>query len=213
MPDPASAGERQALQDAVARKKDELRVIELRRAVAERELRRLEAEPETFDAPPPETPGEFPGSGDSIPATAAGKVALFRTLFRGREDVFPVLWTNRRTGRTGYAPAGGNEWIRGVCEKPRVRCGECPNQAFLPVRDRAILDHLRGRHVAGVYPMLPDETCRFLAVDFDKGGWRRDVAAFRKAGLPLRSSMPSNALPPSGIRSSTAGRPCGFRPR
>ena len=189
MPDPASAGERQALQDAVARKKDELRAIELRRAVAERELRRLEAELETFDAPPPETPDEFPGSGDSIPATAAGKVALFRAVFRGREDVFPVLWTNLRTGRTGYAPACGNEWIRGVCEKPRVRCGECPNQAFLPVRDRVMLDHLRGRHVAGVYPMLPDETCRFLAVDFDKGGWRRGVAAFRgacaAAGLPV----------------------------
>lgn len=188
-PDPASDGERQALRDAVARKKDELRAIEHRRDAAERELRRLEAELGTFDAPPPEPSGEFSGSGDSIPATAAGKVALFRALFRGREDVFPVLWTNRRTGRTGYAPACGNEWIRGVCEKPRVRCGECPSQAFLPVRDRVILDHLRGRHVAGVYPMLPDETCRFLAVDFDKGGWRQDVAAFRgaceAAGLPV----------------------------
>ena len=188
-PDPASDGERQALRDAVARKKDELRAIEHRRDAAERELRRLEAELGTFDAPPPEPSGEFSGSGDSIPAAAAGKVALFRALFRGREDVFPVLWTNRRTGRTGYAPACGNEWMRGVCEKPRIRCGECPNQAFLPVRDRVMLDHLRGRHVAGVYPMLPDETCWFLAVDFDKGGWKQDVAAFRgaceAAGLPV----------------------------
>ena len=84
-------------------------------------------------------------------ATAAEKIALFRSLFRGRDDVFPVLWTNTRTGRTGYAPACGNEWKRGVCEKPRIRCGECPNQAFLPIRDRVILDHLQGRHVVGVY--------------------------------------------------------------
>ena len=189
MPDSASANQRQALQDAIARKKEEVRAIERRRNAAERELRRLEAELETFDAPPPEPSGEFSCSGDSVPTTAAGKVALFRALFRGREDVFPVLWTNRRTGRSGYAPACGNEWIRGICEKPRVRCGECPNQAFLPVRDRVILDHLRGRHVAGVYPMLPDETCWFLAVDFDKGDWRQDVTAFRGAcevaGLPV----------------------------
>ena len=127
MRDSAPASERQGLQDAIARKRDELRAIEQRRAAVERELRRLEAEFATFDAPHPETPGEFSGPGDSIPATATGKVALFRALFRGREDVFPVLWTNRRTGRTGYAPACGNEWMRGVCEKPRIRCGECPN--------------------------------------------------------------------------------------
>jgi hypothetical protein len=81
-----------------------------------------------------------------------------------------------------------NEWIRGVCEKPRVKCGECPNQAFLPVEDKIILDHLQGRHVVGVYPLLTDETCWFLAADFDKAAWTDDVAAFtetcRAHGLP-----------------------------
>ena len=114
---------------------------------------------------------------------------MFRSLFRGRDDVYPVLWTSARTGRTGYSPACGNEWVEGVCEKPRVRCGACPNQAFHPVSDRVILDHLQGRHVAGVYPLLPNETCRFLAVDFDKREWMKDVSAFRSAceslGLPV----------------------------
>ena len=59
-----------------------------------------------------------------------------------------------------------------------MKCGECPNQAFLPVIEKTIHDHFRGRHVIGVYAMLEDDTCSFLAVDFDKGEWRDDVAAF-----------------------------------
>jgi len=96
------------------------------------------------------------------------KVSLFLRLFRGREDVYPKLWHNQRTGKKGYTPACANEWVRGVCEKPRVKCGKCPNQAFLPVSAGAVLDHLQGRQVMGVYPMLKDETCWFLAIDFDK---------------------------------------------
>ncbi len=59
-----------------------------------------------------------------------------------------------------------------------MKCGECPNQAFIPVTEQTIHDHLQGRHVIGVYPMVPDETCWFLAVDFDKGQWQDDVSAF-----------------------------------
>ena len=180
MPDSTSAGRTEALRDAIARKKDEVRALERRRDAVEHELQRLEAELEAFD-PLHQELCESPGSGDSAPATGAEKVALFRSLFRGRDDVFPLLWTSGRTGRTGYAPACGNEWTQGICEKPRVRCGECPNQAFLPVRDRVILDHLQGRHVAGVYPSLTDETCWLLAADFDKADWKKDIAAFRDA--------------------------------
>jgi hypothetical protein len=71
------------------------------------------------------------------PATSAEKVALFRRLFRGRDDIYPRYWDNPRTGRHGYAPACANEWVRGVCEKPRVKCGECPNQSFIRVSDQA----------------------------------------------------------------------------
>jgi hypothetical protein len=113
-----------------------------------------------------------------IPATAAGKISLYCQLFRGRDDVYPKLWISTKTGWKGYSPACGNEWVRGVCEKPRVKCGECPNQAFLPLTDQVILDHLQGRHTIGVYPMLKDETCWFLAADFDKESWLDDVAVF-----------------------------------
>jgi superfamily II DNA or RNA helicase/very-short-patch-repair endonuclease len=112
------------------------------------------------------------------------KIALFRSLFRGREDVYPRRFENRKTGRSGYAPACANEWVRGVCEKPRIKCAECPNRRFLPVTDDVIRWHLSGcdaegqPFVAGVYPLLQDETCFFLAVDFDKAGWRDDAASF-----------------------------------
>jgi hypothetical protein len=69
-----------------------------------------------------------------------------------------------------------------------VKCGECPNQAFISVSDRVVLDHLRGSHVIGVYPLLGDETCWFLAADFDGDAWNDDVAAFAEtckgAGVP-----------------------------
>jgi len=110
--------------------------------------------------------------------TSAQKVALFRTLFRGREDVFPIRFLSKRTGKAGYAPACRNKFVRGVCELPKIKCGECPNQAFVPADDAAVLGHLTGRHVMGVYPLLPDETCWFLAIDFDKKAWLDDVRAF-----------------------------------
>ena len=116
------------------------------------------------------------------------KIALFRSLFAGREDVYPRRWENAGKGTAGYAPVCANEWQRGVCHKPRVRCGACPNQAFVPITDEAVEGHLRGRHTLGVYPMLADDTCRFLAADFDKETWRRDAGAYlaacRAKGVP-----------------------------
>lgn len=125
----------------------------------------------------------------SVPTTPAEKVRLFRFLFRGREDVFPTRFVSRKTVKAGYAPACANKFVRGVCELPRIKCRECPNQAFLPADDEAVLDHLRGRHVMGIYPLLEDETCWLLAADFDKASWKDDVGAFietcRSVGVPV----------------------------
>lgn len=112
------------------------------------------------------------------------KIALFRSLFRGLDDVYPRRFESRRTGKSGYSPACANEWVRGICEKPRIKCADCPHRRFLPVTDDVVRWHLSGRDdtgqpfVAGVYPMLQDEKCFFLAADFDKDGWREDAAAF-----------------------------------
>ena len=112
------------------------------------------------------------------------KIALFRSLFRGRDDVYPRRFQSRKTGKAGYQPACGNEWARGLCEKPKVKCADCPQRAFLPVTDDVVRWHLSGQDdlgrdfVMGVYPMLQDESCCFLAADFDKAHWQEDAGAF-----------------------------------
>ncbi|MGL3211516.1 TOTE conflict system archaeo-eukaryotic primase domain-containing protein [Bradyrhizobium sp. BR 1433] len=116
-------------------------------------------------------------------SSSAETIALFRSLFAGRPDVFPVRWENRKTGGSGYSPACSNEWAKGICEKPKVKCGECPHQAFIPPSGDIIEKHLRGGDspsadfVAGVYALLQDETCWFLAADFDKDSWADDARA------------------------------------
>ena len=123
------------------------------------------------------------------------KIALFRSLFRGRSDVYPRRFESRTSGRSGYSPACGNEWVPGVCEKPRVKCATCQHRQFLPVTDEVIRWHLSGQDdrggdfVAGVYPMLLDETCFFLAIDFDKTSWQDDAHAVvetcRRINVPV----------------------------
>lgn len=116
-------------------------------------------------------------------SSSTEKIELFRRLFAGRPDVFPVRWDNRKTGRSGYSPACSNEWAKGICGKPKVKCGECPHQAFISPSEDIIEKHLRGGNVrsgdfvAGVYPLLRDETCWFLAADFDKESWADDARA------------------------------------
>ena len=109
------------------------------------------------------------------------KVALFRRLFRGRTDVYPIRWESKTTGKSGYAPACAHEWRAGVCEKPRIKCGDCTNRLLIPLSDAVIYNHLVGEHTIGVYPLLEDDTCHFLAVDFDEADWRDDARAFMQS--------------------------------
>ncbi len=112
------------------------------------------------------------------------KVVLFRRLFQGRIDTYPIRWESK-TGKSGYSPACANEWRPGVCEKPRIKCGDCGNRLLIPLSDQIIYDHLAGRHTIGVYPLLANDTCRFLAVDFDDADWREDAQAFRSSCVEL----------------------------
>ncbi len=115
-------------------------------------------------------------------SSSATKIALFRSLFRGRDDVYSRRFESRKTGKSGYQPARGNEWVRGLCQKPKIKCSACLNRRYLPVTDEVVSRHLTGKDdvgrdfVMGVYPMLLDETCFFLAMDFDKADWQQDVS-------------------------------------
>ena len=125
-----------------------------------------------------DTPESLPAV--HIQSSSEDKIALFRTFFQGRADVYALRWESAKNGRSGYAPACGNEWDKVLCRKPEIKCSECPNSKFLSYDDKAIFDHLSGKQMIGVYPMLQDETCWFLAIDFDKGKWKEHAAAFLK---------------------------------
>jgi superfamily II DNA or RNA helicase len=126
---------------------------------------------------------------ESSRISTAEKVALFRRLFRGRTDVYPIRWESKTSAKSGYSPACANEWRAGVCEKPRIKCGDCGNRMLIPLSDSVIFDHLAGEHTVGVYPLLEDDTCHFLAIDFDEVEWRDDARAFAQScselGVPV----------------------------
>lgn len=110
------------------------------------------------------------------------KVRLFMSLFRGRDDVYAKRWENKEKGTAGYSPACGNEWKPGICQKPKIKCSICKRKDFLPLNETVVNAHLRGHQnlVAGIYPLLPNETCWFLAIDFDDEGWQQDITAIRE---------------------------------
>lgn len=110
-------------------------------------------------------------------SSVEAKLALFRSFFQGREDVYAVRWESKN-GRSGYSPACKNEWNRPLCNKPRIKCSQCENRELLPLNDQVLSNHLTGKKTVGIYPLLPDETCRFLAIDFDKTSWIEDALAF-----------------------------------
>jgi superfamily II DNA or RNA helicase len=117
--------------------------------------------------------------------SADEKVRLFGGLFRGRADVYPIRWEGKTSGKSGYSPACANEWRPGVCEKPRIKCSDCANRELLPVTEEVLFKHLAGEHTIGAYPLLTDDTCHFLAVDFDEEQWRDDAVAFAQTGREL----------------------------
>lgn len=137
-------------------------------------------------------------------STSPEKIFFFRSLFRGREDLYPQRFESRKTEKAGYSPACGNEWVRGICEKPKIKCSECRHCCFLPITDDVIRWHLSGHDdigkdfVMGIYPMLLDETCFFLAADFDKSSWQEDAKGFLKTCKSLNI--------PAAMERSRSGR-------
>lgn len=114
------------------------------------------------------------------------KIALFMSLFRGRDDVYAKRWESQKTGKSGYQPVCANEWQASLCDKRKYACHSCPNRNLSPLDVQAVEKHLRGDEanasdVIGIYPLLKDETCTFLAVDFDDEGFEKDIQAFRDA--------------------------------
>jgi len=109
---------------------------------------------------------------------ARKRITLFQSLFRGREDVYARRWESP-DGRSGYSPAAQKDWkaINRSRPEDRKRVDQRTRKYF-PLTDSVIESHLLGKESIGVYPLLADETCWFLAVDFDKKSWQEDSTAF-----------------------------------
>ncbi len=109
-------------------------------------------------------------------STPEGKITLFLNLFRGREDVYAVRWEGKE-GKSGYSPAATMDWRAINAARPEERQFVArKTRMLLPLTGEVIRKHLI--ETVGIYPLLPDETCWFLAVDFDKKSWIADSTAF-----------------------------------
>ena len=124
----------------------------------------------------PDNPKNEPAIDSS--SSPEAKIKLFMSLFRGRDDVYAKRWQNKK-GKSGYSPACLHEWAAGLCHKPKIKCSECNNRNYAPFDPEVTDRHLRGADVIGIYPMLTDETCYFLAIDFDGKGWEKDISVIR----------------------------------
>ena len=137
----------------------------------EEECQKLRAEntqlKEGRTPPPPPRKQHKKTNGIDVNSSPEEKIKLFRNLFRGRDDVYPVRWQNHE-GKSGYSPAFDRS--KGFVAKE--------DRVFLPLSDQVIRDHLSGKTIAGVYAIIPDDLSWFLAADFDKKTWKEDCRAF-----------------------------------
>lgn len=100
------------------------------------------------------------------------KITLFKSLFLGRTDVFALRWHNEKSNKSGYSPVCKNKWLSGKCDLKKYSCAACPFKFPESLSDSRIYNHLAGkdlycRDVIGIYPLLLDNCCNFLAFDFD----------------------------------------------
>ncbi|MDX6498266.1 MAG: hypothetical protein QOG23_1526 [Blastocatellia bacterium] len=180
---------------------DDILKAELKQALAECE--RLRAENAQLkaarlgDSPKPASRPVVPLATSQSPKTklpktlttnspADQKVIRFRSLFRGRDDVYAVRWEGKN-GRTGYSLAGIRDWEQPAFTKTGKRKAFRLSKPF-PISDDVVRDHLLGKQTIGIYPLLQDDTCWFVAVDFDKKSWKGDACAFlrtcQETGVP-----------------------------
>ena len=106
--------------------------------------------------------------------TREEKLAIFTSLFKGRDDCYPARWTNN--DKSGYSVACYNEWKQGICNKTlHKKCSNCINRNNIPLTNKIYEQHLLGKIVIGIYPLLDDDTCYFLAFDFDNKNTNEDI--------------------------------------
>ena len=123
----------------IAETERELAFLDSKRSLLLEKLKDLKAERDSITAVSFNTIDVFQKAPITNQSPEAEKISLFRKIFKGREDVYPRRFESRKTGKTGYQPACRNEWLRGVCNKPRIRCSACDNRELLPITDEVLM--------------------------------------------------------------------------
>lgn len=149
-----------------------LEAIDIERAGLLKELRDLRAKERS-------TNPSFALDERAYPETAAERVAIFERLFVARKDVYPQMWENAQNGRNGYFPVCETIWDGGRRLKPTEIFARFEARKFERLSLGVVEAHLRGQIVAGTYAIRSDNTCIFLAADFDGDGWQGDAGAYR----------------------------------
>jgi superfamily II DNA or RNA helicase len=111
----------------------------------------------------------------NINSTLEEKIKLYRSLFYGRNDVFALMFYNKSKNKPGYKPYCINEGKHGICNKWEIKCSDCDFRKFKSLEYSDIAEHLSGHKTIGLYPLLPNDKCKFLAIDFDKNSWQKDI--------------------------------------
>jgi superfamily II DNA or RNA helicase len=162
--------------------KEEIRALKAQLGIAEAripadEISARESESEMIDQ---QSVGKVLPPGINSNSVPSEKIRLYMSLFKGRDDVYAKRWESKQKEKLGYSPSCLNEWRSGVCAKPKGACAGCAHKAYAALDEKVIQDHLLGKVVAGIYPLRLDETCWFLAIDFDDGEWQKDVTALKE---------------------------------
>ncbi|MDD4247128.1 MAG: hypothetical protein PHO84_08270, partial [Dysgonamonadaceae bacterium] len=107
-------------------------------------------------------------------SNAEFSIKLYRSLFKGREDVYAVRW--EKEGRSGYIPAYKVDWSD--YNKHKASGGTFANytkKELLPINDDVLKKHLKGSETIGIYPLLADNTSFFIVADFDEKNWQEAI--------------------------------------
>ena len=104
-------------------------------------------------------------------------VKIFMNYFKGRNDVYPYLSIDKNNPDIKYyIPACANEWKNGVCNKTMgKKCKTCQYRENKPISKETIYKHMYGNYPIGIYPLLENDTCFFLSLDFDDKDSKKDI--------------------------------------
>lgn len=116
-----------------------------------------------------------------IPESYQRPIRQIFDIFSPRLDVYSNYWVSKETGKGNYSPACGSWYKAGTCPKAKnktFKCSNCKVRNLLPLTDQVVYAHLKRYPHIGIYLLHPNNTCRTLAVDFDKKEWKADVLEF-----------------------------------